>query len=651
MPTYRLLGGQISDLEIAKDERQGRTPVKIHSRPSPSAVGAVASNKQQAVPAQYGVIRSAPLRKVPFVDPAIISISHASRETVDRSGPQELQNPSPARVQYRSTATEASHIHTTTEKYTTHLDGKGPTGKVHINGSKSNVKELPGSTLARPLSNVKLDSASDTEEGSDERSGSTTAPNNAASLAEVTASIPQTSLPKRRRRKRGKGKGLRDGAPPIDKADEHNCQALGHGSGTTIIADGPADRNAQRVISGAQAIPEESAEQANMGQPRRQFLYSSKRTIHRRRAPAHDENDGWATEEATDIQGMGEFDFEANLSKFDKKTVFREIKAHDVVTNESRLVTLNRKPTKPGTAGGRNLHYTENVLDVPNTMGKWNSEAGETEEDDLAYAGLGSGRSSRRALSRHSVKRAPASKSNSRLVSSSHLLSPSSRVSLVPLNISTTKPMEKEGPMDSSPRKASLRLVPSNRLCPIVSPVQMLDIERIAEAEVGLTEEILTENAARNIAEVALSVVKGESREELRDDSKMIVLLAGNNQNGVRAVAAGRHLRNRGLRVMIYVLGLEREEDLLQSVQRQIQIFRKSGGKIVRWDELKASLATPSALPELIIDALLGMHASFDDLRADDQATICQLISWMNSANIHVLAVDVPSGVDASTGK
>lgn len=91
------------------------------------------------------------------------------------------------------------------------------------------------------------------------------------------------------------------------------------------------------------------------------------------------EANGWASEEVT--EEMGEFDFENNLAKFDKRTIFDQMRKEDKIEESSRLVSHNRRP-KPGTNGGKNLHPTENVLDIPTTIAKntdfWNSEA-----DDL----------------------------------------------------------------------------------------------------------------------------------------------------------------------------------------------------------------------------------------------------------------------------
>jgi enhancer of mRNA-decapping protein 3 len=113
------------------------------------------------------------------------------------------------------------------------------------------------------------------------------------------------------------------------------------------------------------------------------------------------EENGWATEDATDVQEMGDFDFEGSLAKFDKKTVFNQIQAEDTIAEDDRLVAHNRLPrAKPGTAGGKNLHPTENVLDMPNgrvDRDAWKSEAGDSEvEEKTSQRDTGSGRTSRR---------------------------------------------------------------------------------------------------------------------------------------------------------------------------------------------------------------------------------------------------------------
>jgi enhancer of mRNA-decapping protein 3 len=131
----------------------------------------------------------------------------------------------------------------------------------------------------------------------------------------------------------------------------------------------------------------------------------------------HMEENGWATEDATDVQDMGDFNFAESLAKFDKKTVFTQIQAEDNIADEDRLVAHNRLPRpKPGTAGGKNLHYTENVLEVPSSTAKtknapWRSEAGDSDLDErTSQMDTGSGRASRRAESKLAVHRRPISR-------------------------------------------------------------------------------------------------------------------------------------------------------------------------------------------------------------------------------------------------
>lgn len=106
------------------------------------------------------------------------------------------------------------------------------------------------------------------------------------------------------------------------------------------------------------------------------------------------EDNGWESAEVT--EEMGDFDFENNLLKFDKRTIFDQMRKEDSVDDATRLVAHNRLP-KPGTNNGKNLHYTENVLNVTPTGTKnadfWNSEA----DDGLHDAEVLSGREPRNA--------------------------------------------------------------------------------------------------------------------------------------------------------------------------------------------------------------------------------------------------------------
>ncbi|KAI9683932.1 MAG: enhancer of mRNA decapping [Trizodia sp. TS-e1964] len=395
---------------------------------------------------------------------------------------------------------------------------------------------------------------------------------------------------------------------------------------------------------------------------------SSKRKGNRNRRVTHAEDgDGWNTEEATDIQERGEFDFVGNLSKFDKRAVFDEIKAGGLTAEKDRLVSINKIKPRPGTAGGKNLHHTENVLGPSSatlSSKKWNNvgEIRDSEEmSDSSIEIMGSGRSSRRNDSRTSARRLQSKKSLpilgasndiSARVSTSRNRSHQSSAHPGSPKVSKPTPPTSPQPRSTSSTKNLLRVLSSNRPCAVVSPLQMLDVERIAEVELGLADEVITENAGRGIAEATFMALQSSTYHKIPNISRsMVVILAGNNRSGARAIAAGRHLKNHGVRITICVLGLEREHQLLESVRRQLTTFRKVGGRLVKWADLQANLKELGEPPCLIIDGLFGMHVAFEDLRRDDQAAAYGLISWTNDNAADVMAIDIPSGIDASTGE
>lgn len=83
----------------------------------------------------------------------------------------------------------------------------------------------------------------------------------------------------------------------------------------------------------------------------------------------------------------------------------------------------------------------------------------------------------------------------------------------------------------------------------------MLNLENIAHNEIGLTEDMMTENAANGIAQTTLIALQDPAVQFRYPDvnamAATVVIMAGNSKSGIRAVAAGRHLRNKGVNVLL----------------------------------------------------------------------------------------------------
>lgn len=385
-------------------------------------------------------------------------------------------------------------------------------------------------------------------------------------------------------------------------------------------------------------------------------------------------DNGWASEDVT--EEMGEFDFENNLAKFDKRTVFDQLRREDEIDEADRLVTHNRRPM-PGTAGGKNYHYTEMVLEPPPKLGQnadfWNSEAdvGVNESERLSGREQPPVQGTKRADSKSGPSRRSQSRKASGVIVSRPLSRVSSfvRLSQSPRWSSTPRPGHREA--DRKQQRVDqpgLYLIPSNRRLEAISTLQMLNLENIAANEIGFTETLMAENAGRGIAEVAVMTLSdpamkvrfelaiASSSVDASLDRSTIVILAGNNKSGIRALAAGRHLRNKNFDILVCLVGVEREKDLLEELRRQIQLYRAFGGKVLNKNDFfehlrKSSAAGTPASVSLIIDALLGLTISFEELRIGDQATVYELMEWANRNEAFVLSVDVPTGIDPTTGK
>ncbi|MEV4011316.1 NAD(P)H-hydrate dehydratase [Nonomuraea angiospora] len=139
-----------------------------------------------------------------------------------------------------------------------------------------------------------------------------------------------------------------------------------------------------------------------------------------------------------------------------------------------------------------------------------------------------------------------------------------------------------------------------------------------------LPEGTLMQRAATGLAAVCADLLG-------RVYGKRVVLLVGSGDNGGDALYAGERLARRGAWVGAVLAGSKTHEAGLAAL-------RQAGGRVVERDALERA--------DLIIDGLVGIGAS-GALREPYQA----IVEEANAARGPIVAVDVPSGVDASSGR
>lgn len=172
----------------------------------------------------------------------------------------------------------------------------------------------------------------------------------------------------------------------------------------------------------------------------------------------------------------------------------------------------------------------------------------------------------------------------------------------------------------------------------LVTTAEMKALEVGAEAE-GVSTATLMENAGLAVAqEVWMTLGTLEERR--------ILILAGPGNNGGDGLVAARHLAEWGAEVAVYLLRPRADDPLLQPLaELQVTIVDATQ------DEGFATLVQFLSVAELIVDALLGTGASRPV--TGDLAEILRRLATARERPLRprLIAVDLPTGVDADTGR
>jgi len=158
----------------------------------------------------------------------------------------------------------------------------------------------------------------------------------------------------------------------------------------------------------------------------------------------------------------------------------------------------------------------------------------------------------------------------------------------------------------------------------LLTTAEMAEADRLTVAG-GMLSIKLMENAGRATADAAAALLQGQR----------VVIVAGPGNNGGDGFVAARHLAERGVSVRVSLVG---DKARLKG-DAAIAAGRWSGPVEA------ASSALPLKDCDLIIDALFGAG-----LDRDVEGLPRAMIEAMNAAGAPVVAVDLPSGVNGTTG-
>ncbi|MEM6289586.1 MAG: NAD(P)H-hydrate epimerase, partial [Bacteroidota bacterium] len=169
-------------------------------------------------------------------------------------------------------------------------------------------------------------------------------------------------------------------------------------------------------------------------------------------------------------------------------------------------------------------------------------------------------------------------------------------------------------------------------LAPVLRADGMREADRATMEDWGLPGRTLMETAGRACADHAEALAG--------DRPRRAVALAGRGNNGGDGLVVARVLHARGWDVTVVTTATaDRATD---DTAANLTLLHRLGDDRLRLGDLSTAPTEAS----VVVDALLGIGVA-GDLREP----IAGLAAWANRQAAPVLAVDVPSGLDADTGR
>ena len=172
---------------------------------------------------------------------------------------------------------------------------------------------------------------------------------------------------------------------------------------------------------------------------------------------------------------------------------------------------------------------------------------------------------------------------------------------------------------------------------PYLTREQVRAFDKHAIEQLGIPAVVLMENAGRGTAQVLQSLgIHGP-----------VVICCGKGNNGGDGLVIARHLASAGFSTLSLLFAWP--EGLSPDAAIQWNIVQKMGLPTQAWFDKKideTKLAASLAQADWIVDALFGTG-----LTGPVRAPLDRVIELMNASPARVLAVDIPSGLDADTGE
>jgi NAD(P)H-hydrate epimerase len=173
----------------------------------------------------------------------------------------------------------------------------------------------------------------------------------------------------------------------------------------------------------------------------------------------------------------------------------------------------------------------------------------------------------------------------------------------------------------------------------VATAEQMQELDRKCIEVYRIPGIVLMENAGRGATEVITNAFPDIQK-------KKIAIIAGKGNNGGDGLVIARNLLNQGISVKVFLL--TDPKSLRGDAEANFNIFHHMKGEVIPVPSSKDYQKIKRGLEnfDLLIDGIFGTG-----LDAEVRGYYREVIDHLNTLGKPIIAVDIPSGLDANTGK
>lgn len=172
----------------------------------------------------------------------------------------------------------------------------------------------------------------------------------------------------------------------------------------------------------------------------------------------------------------------------------------------------------------------------------------------------------------------------------------------------------------------------------VVTSQEMRELDRLTIQKYGVSSLALMERAGEAVARVLTGrwgkLAKGG-----------VLIVAGKGNNGGDGLVVARLLKKKRISCEVALLG--RKEEISPDAAHQLRAYLKMKGKVSEVADHPGRLLSGKwAGKKILVDAIFGTG-----LKEEVRGLYAEAIEAMNSSGLPIVAVDIPSGLDADHGR